>query len=96
MGMLIYFIIIILVPILASWKVRSAYKKYSKVHSSSNMTGADVARRILNDNGIYDVTVEPVGGTLSDHYDPRAKVIRLSEGNYYGTSVAGAAVAAQK
>jgi Zn-dependent membrane protease YugP len=96
MGMLIYFIIIILVPILASWKVRSAYKKYSKVHSSSNMTGADVARRILNDNGIYDVTVEPVGGTLSDHYDPRAKVIRLSEGNYYGTSVAGAAVAAHE
>ncbi|RAS74096.1 zinc metallopeptidase [Priestia endophytica] len=96
MGMLIYFIIIILVPILASWKVRSAYKKYSKVHSSSNMTGADVARRILNDNGIYDVTVEPVGGTLSDHYDPRAKVIRLSENNYYGTSVAGAAVAAHE
>ncbi|KAB2496157.1 zinc metallopeptidase [Priestia filamentosa] len=96
MGMLIYFIIIILVPILASWKVRSAYKKYSKVHSSSNMTGADVARRILNDNGIYDVTVEPVGGTLSDHYDPRAKVIRLSEDNYYGTSVAGAAVAAHE
>jgi Zn-dependent membrane protease YugP len=94
--MLIYFIIIILVPILASWKVRSAYKKYSKVHSSSNMTGADVARRILNDNGIYDVTVEPVGGTLSDHYDPRAKVIRLSEDNYYGTSVAGAAVAAHE
>jgi Zn-dependent membrane protease YugP len=60
------------------------------------MTGADVARRILNDNGIYDVTVEPVGGTLSDHYDPRAKVIRLSEGNYYGTSVAGAAVAAHE
>ncbi|YCA44666.1 zinc metallopeptidase [Bacillus sp. JZ8] len=96
MGMLIYFIIIILVPILASWKVRSAYKKYSKVHSSSNMTGADVARRILNDNGIYDVTVEPVGGTLSDHYDPRAKVIRLSQDNYYGTSVAGAAVAAHE
>lgn len=94
--MLIYFIIIILVPILASWKVRSAYKKYSKVHSSSNMTGADVARRILNDNGIYDVTVEPVGGTLSDHYDPRAKVVRLSEDNYYGTSVAGAAVAAHE
>lgn len=60
------------------------------------MTGAEVARKILDENGLYNVHVEPVGGFLSDHYDPRSKVIRLSEDNYYGTSVAGAAVAAHE
>ncbi|CAK8582219.1 zinc metallopeptidase [Priestia megaterium] len=96
MSFLIYFLIIILVPIWAQFKVRSAYKKYSKVSNSSGMTGAEVARKILDENGLYNVHVEPVGGFLSDHYDPRSKVIRLSEDNYYGTSVAGAAVAAHE
>ncbi|TYR79923.1 Zn-dependent protease [Priestia megaterium] len=96
MGFLVYFLIIILVPIWAQLKVRSAYKKYSKVSSSSGMTGAEVARRILDENGLYNVHVEPVRGVLSDHYDPRSKVVRLSEDNYYGTSVAGAAVAAHE
>jgi Zn-dependent membrane protease YugP len=96
MSFLIYFLIIILVPIWAQFKVRSAYKKYSQVSNSSGMTGAEVARKILDENGLYNVHVEPVGGFLSDHYDPRSKVIRLSEDNYYGTSVAGAAVAAHE
>ncbi len=96
MGFLVYFLIIILVPIWAQFKVKSAYKKYSKVSSSSGMTGAEVARRILDENGLYNVQVEPVRGVLSDHYDPRSKVVRLSEGNYFGTSVAGAAVAAHE
>lgn len=96
MGFLVYFLIIILVPIWAQFKVKSAYKKYSKVSSSSGMTGAEVARRILDENGLYNVQVEPVRGVLSDHYDPRSKVVRLSEDNYFGTSVAGAAVAAHE
>ncbi|PYZ99182.1 Zn-dependent protease [Alteribacter lacisalsi] len=93
---LIYFAILLIIPMWAQMRVKSAFKKYSQVRSSSGMTGAEVARKILNDNGIYDVTVEPVKGKLTDHYDPRSKTVRLSESNYYGNSVAGAAVAAHE
>ncbi|WP_216829229.1 zinc metallopeptidase [Alkalihalobacterium elongatum] len=93
---LIYFAIILIIPIWAQRKVKSAYKKYSQVAATSGMTGAQVARKILDDNGLYDVTVEPIRGELTDHYDPRAKAVRLSEKNYYGNSVAGAAVAAHE
>ncbi len=96
MAYLVYLAILIIVPIWAQIKVKSAYKKYSQVPTSSGMTGAQVARKILDDNGLYDVRVEPISGTLTDHYDPRAKAVRLSEGNYYGHSVAGAAVAAHE
>ncbi|RXJ03969.1 Zn-dependent protease [Anaerobacillus alkaliphilus] len=96
MGFLIYFAILIIIPIWAQMKVKSAYKKYSQVPASSGMTGAQVARKILDDNGLYNVTVEPIPGKLTDHYDPRAKAVRLSEENYYGHSVAGAAVAAHE
>ncbi|MDQ0218972.1 zinc metallopeptidase [Peribacillus cavernae] len=92
----IYLAIIILVPIFAQMKVRSAYKKYSKVPSSSRMAGAQVARQILDQNGLYDVTVEETGGVLSDHYDPRSKTVRLSSDNFHGHSVAGTAVAAHE
>lgn len=77
-------------------KVRSAYKTYSQVASSSGMTGAEVARRILDANGLYDVTIEEVQGTLTDHYDPRTKTVRLSSDIYHGYSVAGTAVAAHE
>ncbi|WP_425387214.1 zinc metallopeptidase [Alteribacter aurantiacus] len=93
---LVYFAILLLVPLWAQMRVKSAFKKYSQVPSSSGMSGAEVAKKILNDNGIYDVTVEPVKGKLTDHYDPRSKTVRLSESNYYGNSVAGAAVAAHE
>ncbi|ADU30156.1 zinc metallopeptidase [Evansella cellulosilytica] len=92
----IYLAVLMIIPLWAQSKVKSAYRKYSQVASSSGMTGAQVARKILNDNGLYDVTVEPVKGQLTDHYDPRKKVVRLSEHNYYGNSVAGAAVAAHE
>ncbi|ADC51159.1 MULTISPECIES: zinc metallopeptidase [Alkalihalophilus] len=96
MGFLIYFILLLIIPIWAQMKVKSAYKKYSKVQSSSGMTGAQVARKILDDNGLYDVRIEEVRGQLTDHYDPRSKVVRLSSENYHGNSVAGAAVAAHE
>ncbi|MFC5714242.1 zinc metallopeptidase [Thalassorhabdus alkalitolerans] len=94
--MIIYFGLLILIPIWAQMRVKSAYRKYSQVQNSSGMSGADVARKILDENGLFDVAVEPVKGQLTDHYDPRSKVVRLSEGNYYGQSVAGAAVAAHE
>lgn len=93
---LIYFIIILLIPLYAQMRVRSAYSKYSQAYSTSGMTGAQVARRILDANGLYDVAVEETPGHLSDHYDPRTKTVRLSTNNYYGQSVAGTAVAAHE
>ena len=95
-GFLIYFAILLIVPIWAQMRVKSTYKKYSKVSNSTGKTGAEVAREILDQNGLYSVQVEPVRGMLSDHYDPRSKVVRLSEDNYYGSSIAGAAVAAHE
>ncbi|MDM5316127.1 zinc metallopeptidase [Fictibacillus sp. b24] len=95
-GFLIYFAILLIVPIWAQMRVKSTYKKYSKVGNSTGKTGAEVAREILDQNGLYSVQVEPVRGMLSDHYDPRSKVVRLSEDNYYGSSIAGAAVAAHE
>ncbi len=94
--MLVYFAIIILVPIWAQIKVKGAYNKYSKVASSSYLRGAEVARKILDDNGLYNVGVEEVRGHLTDHYDPRTKTVRLSTGNYHSHSVAAAAIAAHE
>ncbi|RFU68481.1 Zn-dependent protease [Peribacillus saganii] len=96
MTYIIYFAIIILVPLYAQMKVKSAYKRYSKVPSSSRMSGAQVARQILDQNGLYNVTVEETRGVLSDHYDPRSKTVRLSSGNYHGYSLASSAIAAHE
>ncbi|MBT2754924.1 zinc metallopeptidase [Mesobacillus foraminis] len=93
---LIYFAIVILVPIWAQFRVKGTYKKYSQVSSSSQYRGAEVARKILDDNGLYHVGVEETRGYLSDHYDPRSKTVRLSSGNYHGHSVAAAAIAAHE
>lgn len=95
-GFLIYFVLLLIIPLWAQGRVKSAYKKYSKVSNSSGMTGAQVARKILDENGLYSVGVEEVRGHLSDHYDPRSKTVRLSSGNFHGNSVAGAAIAAHE
>jgi len=92
----VYLAIIILIPIYAQMKVKSTYKKYSQVAASSGMTGAETARAILDQNGLYHVRVEETPGMLSDHYDPRDKTVRLSTDNYHGHSVAGVAVAAHE
>jgi hypothetical protein len=79
----------------ALW-VRSTYSKYSKQPSRSGLPGAQVARAILDRNNLSKVRVEPVAGTLTDHYDPRHKVIRLSESNYRSNSIAAVSVAAHE
>ncbi|MCD5322975.1 MULTISPECIES: zinc metallopeptidase [Pontibacillus] len=93
---LIYLALIIIIPIWAQMRVKNTYKRYSKVRNESNMTGAEVARKILDENGLYNVQVEEVKGMLSDHYDPRSKVVRLSSGNYHEPSAAAQAVAAHE
>ena len=94
-----FFLIIILtmlVSVYASFKVSSNYRKYSLVPASSGMTGAEVAQRILDLNGIRDVTIHATPGHLSDHYDPSNRRLVLSEENYYGQSVAALGVSAHE
>ncbi len=93
--------IIILIPgiILALWaqfKVQGTYAKYSKVPAKNGMTGAQIAAALLRDKRIDDVSIEPVPGNLTDHYDPRSKVLRLSQGVYNSNSLAAIAVAAHE
>ena len=80
----------------AQWKVKHNYSKYSQVPSSTGLTGAQVARTILANNGLHNVRIEEVGGFLSDHYDPASKVLRLSPAVYAGRSIASAGIAAHE
>ncbi len=82
--------------LIASALVKSTFNKYSKVRAISGLTGADVAERILRMNGIMDVQIERVAGHLSDHYDPRRKVLRLSDSVYGSNSIASIGVAAHE
>ncbi len=84
------------VSIWAQFKVKGNFSKWSDVPASSGLTGAEVARLILDRNGLYDVPVELVPGTLTDHYDPIARAVRLSEPVYYGRSIAAVSVAAHE
>jgi hypothetical protein len=86
----------ILLSLFAQFKISTAYKQYSQIRSQSGLTGAQVARALLNRQGLYDVRVERVGGRLSDHYDPSSRVINLSEDVYQGTSLSSVAVAAHE
>lgn len=81
---------------LASNRVNSVFRKYDRVRSHTGMTGREAAERILRANGIYDVQVQHVSGRLTDHYDPRNKVLRLSDSTYASTSVAAIGVAAHE
>jgi Zn-dependent membrane protease YugP len=76
--------------------LRSTYSKYSKQSSRSGLTGAQTARQILDRNNLTNVRVEPVAGKLTDHYDPRSKTVRLSEGNFATNSIAAVSVAAHE
>lgn len=86
----------IALAIWAQMRVKSAFKKYSQINSSQGYTGAKVAEYLLQQNGVNDVQVEAVEGTLSDHYDPRSKKVRLSAQNYKSSSLAALAVSAHE
>jgi Zn-dependent membrane protease YugP len=86
----------VVVSMLASAKVKSTFAKYSGVRSMSGMTGAQAAAKLLQTSGIYDVQIEQVSGNLSDHYDPRSKVLRLSDSVYHSNSLAAIGVAAHE
>jgi len=86
----------IALAIWAQMRVKSAFKKYSQINSSQGYTGLKVAEYLLQQNGVTDVQVEAVEGTLSDHYDPRSKKVRLSAENYKSSSLAALAVSAHE
>ena len=86
----------LLLGLWAQLKVNGSYKKYSQVRSVTGMTGAEIARRMLDTNGLSNIKIEETSGTLTDHYDPGAKVLRLSSGVYRSNSVAAAGVAAHE
>lgn len=86
----------VLLSLWAQGRVNSAFRKYGRVRSRTGMTGAEAARRLLNSQGIYDVTIEHISGSLTDHYDPRSKVLRLSDAVYGSDSVAAVSVAAHE
>lgn len=96
----IYYLILIvpalILSIYAQIKVKSAFNKYSRIRNTSGMTGADVARVILDRSGLYDVRIERIAGDLTDHYDPRTKVVRLSQSVYGSNSIAALGVAAHE
>ncbi|MCI8453305.1 MAG: zinc metallopeptidase [Lachnospiraceae bacterium] len=92
-------ILLLIGMVLSLWaqsRVNSTFQKFSRVHSRTGMTGAEAARRLLNSQGIYDVTVQPVAGNLTDHYDPRTKTVNLSQSVFNATSVAAIGVAAHE
>ncbi len=94
-----YIILVLPAVIFAMWastRVNTTFEKYSKQISSRRMTGAEAADRVLRANGIYDVRIERVSGKLTDHYDPKENVIRLSEPVYDGISTAAIGVAAHE
>ena len=95
-GTYILIVIGMVLSMLASSRVKTTFAKYQRVRSMSGMTGAEAAQRILRQSGIYDVRVERVSGSLTDHFDPRSKVLRLSDSVYGSSSVAAVGVAAHE
>lgn len=92
---------IILIPLImyamyTQSKVKSTFKKYLRVQTRSNMTGFEVARKILDANGLREIKIERVNGQLSDHYDPRSRTVRLSDAVYSGNSIASVSVGAHE
>ena len=86
----------VVISLIAQSMVQGTFHKYESVRSRTGMTGAEAARRLLQSQGIYDVDIRPVGGRLTDHYDPRTKTVNLSEAVYHSTSVSAIGVAAHE
>ena len=96
MDLIIIFLLMLIIPIYASIKVNVNYKKYKKVINEKDLTGFDVARRILDEFGLGDIYVVETKGVMSDHYDSRRKTVRLSTEVFHGTSSASVAIAAHE
>jgi uncharacterized protein len=96
MSIMMISVLFMLLGMFAQWRLKSKFKEYSEVPTTSGMSGKEIAEKMLRDNGIYDVQVISVEGQLTDHYNPGNKTVNLSEGVYTQRSVAAAAVAAHE
>ncbi|HUS03239.1 MAG TPA: zinc metallopeptidase, partial [Chitinophagaceae bacterium] len=95
-GIIIISVIFMVIGMIVQFTLKSKFKKYSEIPTSSGLSGKEVAEKMLTDNGIYDVQVISVNGVLSDHYDPTKKTVNLSADVYEGRNVSAAAVAAHE
>src|SRR3972149_1755135 len=93
---MIYMIPAFIIMMITSWYVSAAYRKWSRVPSRSQVTGTQAAQRLISAGGLYGVRVETVAGNMTDHYDPRKKILRLSQGVAENASVASLAIAAHE
>lgn len=93
---MLYMLPALIIMLIAQWYVSSSYRKWSQVPNRNRLSGAEAAQRLIRNSGLYDVQIEGVAGNLTDHYDPRQKVLRLSQGVYQGQSVAAVAIAAHE
>lgn len=93
---MLYWLLILIIPIVASLNVKMTFKKYSKVKNSRGFTADEVARKILDNNGLYNVRVERINGKLTDHFDPTANVVRLSDSVFGRSDVSAIGVAAHE
>lgn len=93
---LLILIVMLILPAIAQFFVTSNYGKYRKIENEKNISGFEVARKILDENGLKDIYVVETKGTLTDHYDPKRKVVRLSSEIYHGKTISSLAVAAHE
>lgn len=96
MGNIELYLLALLIPLIAQIYVSNRYKKYSNLDNSKNLTGFEVARKILDKNGLKNLYIVETKGTMTDHYDPKRKTVRLSSEVYHGTSIASVAIAAHE
>ncbi len=96
MDLIILYVLILIIPLIATLNINSTYGKYKQIINQKSLTGFDVARAILDANDMKDMYIVETPGNLTDHYDPRQKVVRLSTDIYHGNSIASVAVAAHE
>ena len=92
----ILILLIIIIPLLAQLKIQNSYNRYKRIENSKKKSGFEVAREILDKNGLEDIYIVEIKGELTDHYDPTKKVVRLSSDIFHGETIAAAAVAAHE
>ena len=95
-GIIFISVIFMVLGMLVQWRLKSKFKEFSEVPTSSGKSGKEIAEKMLKDNGIYDVQVTSVEGALTDHYNPLNKTVNLSTDVYHGRNVSAAAVAAHE
>lgn len=93
---LVLYLLILIIPVIAQIRINISYGKYKKVENNKGITGFEVARKILDSNGLEDIYVVETSGNLTDHYDPNRKVIKLSKDIFHGSSIAASSVAAHE